>query len=69
VAVGDREVVQVSTARFGHPQRVESKQAREHVVVATGQAGLHEERAEFVSVQSHPRGFLGDLGAADMHRR
>src|SRR6056297_1846926 len=51
VAVGECEVLQVSTAGFGDPQGVESEQAGQQGVVAARQASLDKEGAEFVAVQ------------------
>ena len=39
------------------------------MVVAAGQSGLDEERAEFGAVESEPGGLLGDLRSAHMDRR
>jgi hypothetical protein len=69
VSVGERQVAELCTTRFRHAQGVEREQAGQGVVVAAGQAGLNEERAELGPVESEPGGFLGDLRSADMHRR
>jgi hypothetical protein len=42
VTVGQREVAQIRTACLGDAQRVQDEQTRQHMIVATGQAGLHE---------------------------
>lgn len=62
VPVGDRQVVQVCAAGFRDPQGIEPEQTRQHVVVASGQTGLDQERAELVAVQPDPGRLLGDLG-------
>ena len=66
VAVGEGEVGQVGAAGLGDAQRVEREQAGQHVVVAAGQSGLDEERAELVAVQPEPGGFLRDLRSANV---
>jgi hypothetical protein len=54
VCVGERQVAEVRTTRFRHAQGVECEKAGQGVVVAAGQAGLNEERAELGSVESEP---------------
>jgi hypothetical protein len=58
VTVGDGEVGQGRAAGFGDAQRVEGQQASKGVVVAAGEAGLGEERAELGTVQAEPGGLL-----------
>ncbi len=68
MAVGQRQVGQLGTAGFRHAQRVQREQAGQGVVVATGQPGLDQERAELGAVKTEPSRFLGDLRSAHMDR-
>lgn len=54
MAVRQGEIGQVSTASLGHAKRVEGKQARQHMVVATGQPRLDKEGPELVAIKPEP---------------
>jgi hypothetical protein len=69
VAVGERKITEICSAGFGYSQRVEREQAGQHVVVATGQPGLDEERAKLGPVEAEPSRLLRDLRSAYVDRR
>lgn len=51
MSVREGKVGQVGTARLRHTQRVEGKQAGQHVIVATGQPRLDQERSELGAIE------------------